>query len=58
MKVLLGYLAPMVNAVEADVWITRSTLEGDGDGVPDCYYCAVRSVRSRPNVKNIKLRSA
>ena len=36
---------PIVNAVESDVWITRSTFEGDGDGVPDCLYCAVRSRR-------------
>lgn len=37
-------IAPFVDFSTADVWMTKVTMQGDGDGIPDCTICGFYSV--------------
>lgn len=41
----------MLRAENSNVWLTNVTLQGDGDGTPDCFICGVLADRGSVYVK-------
>lgn len=50
-----GSLYPVVDSLDSEVWLTNITMQGDGDGIPDCSICGLGSRRGFMHAEGVSL---